>query len=723
MNSTWSITDDVGAFGLALTAVLVLWSLLLLYFERRGTAQTSYRVLVTGALAVVFFALAVVRPVRVSSRTSSQGPRVLALIDDSRRLLISDGETTRRERANDTLVRLREHFSNSRLEVNFFGENLSAERSSPAGAASDLTNALRQVSDTNGERPEAIVVISDGRLTAPLASGIDTSLLVAPTGVPVHTVALTKKAPSDASLRMVNAAGAAVAHQALTMSIEVGCSAPLDCTEVPVTVRELLFDQAPAVLAARTVKASDGQGRINVDITLDRPGTRVVEVKIDAPEGDVIPENNVRYLTFAVAKERVRLLHLAGRPTYDVRALRQWLKSDESVDVVAFFILRGDSDDPGASEQELALIRFPVDELFTEHLPSFDAIILQDIDAIRYKLTRYLVRLEKYVTGGGGLIMVGGPSSFAGGNYAGTPLDRVLPLSQPRHGKTHDSEDLVPEYTRAGAVAPVTRQLRGLLGSKLPEMSGANLLGQPRPGAIVLWEHPKLTSEGKPMPLLALGEAGDGRSVALGVDSTFRLGVGPLAANVAGRAYGALWDGLLGWLMRDPRYEAARVELLGECIEGEPLSLRIHRLPGMSGDLRLEVVALKGSPSDPIIREVKDNHGSSVDVTLSPLAAGGYAARVFVGEAPSTRHDFGCEAGGIAWADSRPDPERLQRLASTLGGEFTWADSVQALPIPSLTDVITERQVSPLLPAWIWSVLAAIALGAHWIVRRQEGLP
>src|SRR5690606_18012449 len=154
----------------------------------------------------------------------------------------------------------------------------------------------------------------------------------------------------------------------------------------------------------------------------------------ESPEDDAIKANDSRIITFSVAKERVRLLHLAGRPTYDVRALRRWLKSDQSVDVVAFFILRGQTDDPGAGEQDLALIRFPVDELFMEHLPSFDAVILQDIDAIRYKLAQHLVRLRDYVKKGGGLIMVGGPSSFAGGNYAGTPIDAVLPVEQPRRG-------------------------------------------------------------------------------------------------------------------------------------------------------------------------------------------------------------------------------------------------------------------------------------------------
>ena len=137
----------------------------------------------------------------------------------------------------------------------------------------------------------------------------------------------------------------------------------------------------------------------------------------------------------------------------------------------------------------------------------------------------------------------------------------------------------------AGRAAPVTRGLRELVGDELPTMHGANLLGPPRPGAIVLWEHPTIRANGVPMPLLALGEAGDGRAIALGVDDTHQLAFSEFAAKVAGRAHGALWDGLLGWLMRDPRYEAARVDLARDCVAGEPAVLRVTRLPGMDGDL------------------------------------------------------------------------------------------------------------------------------------------
>src|SRR5690606_31944098 len=165
-------------------------------------------------------------------------------------------------------------------------------------------------------------------------------------GVPIHTVATTRDAPDDASVRRVAAAGAAVAHVPLPLRVEVGCGGKLACDELTVTARELREDGPPALLASGLARLTDGKGTVDLSVTFERAGARILEVAIGTPSGDAIPENDRRLLTFHVARERVRVLHVAGRPTNDVRALRQWLKSDASVDVVAFFILRTQSDDP-----------------------------------------------------------------------------------------------------------------------------------------------------------------------------------------------------------------------------------------------------------------------------------------------------------------------------------------------------------------------------------------
>lgn len=725
----WALSDDLGRPAVVVVLTVALAAIVVLAIEIRSRQRGGWLVVATGLVGVALLVAAVTRPARVAVRGTLVGPKIVVLLDQSRRLLIHAGKSTRRQRALDAVSAVRSHFSGARVSVLGFGEGAAlpiedaAQQAQGLTVDSDLTAALSGLERT-WERPQAVVVISDGRLSAPGAGDVTHDAL-GRFGVPLHTVKVETRAPKDAAIRSVQAAGAAVAHQPLALRIEVGCSGGLACNSLPVTVYELVSGAERSVLASGEAKVEEGIGRVELEVTLDRAGARVLEVAIDAPPDDELPENNSRLLTFSVARDRVRLLHLAGRPTYDVRALRRWLKSDEAVDVVAFFILRESNhgeDDPHAGESELALIEFPVNELFTVHLRSFDAIILQDIDAIRYKLAQHLPALASYVEAGGGLIMVGGPSSFAGGNYARTPLDAVLPVEQVASTESYDPAPFVPAYTAAGREAPITRGLRDLVGEDLPTMHGANLLGAPRPGAIVLWEHARLQVAGGRMPILALGEAGDGRSIALAVDDTHQLAFGQFAAKVAGRSYGALWDGLLGWLMRDPRYEAARVELAHDCVSGEKTALQVKRLPGMTGAVEAILEPLGRSAPRPIRLESTASNDAMVSIPLPDLEPGGYSARVRVGAAPPTRLDFACERGGPAFSDSRPDAERLERIAAVTGGRSVDFDGVDSLPIPEATEVAAERHVSPVLPAWAWALAASVALGVHWVSRRQSGL-
>lgn len=738
MTEQLALTDDLSTASIVAVVVVLVASLALLIVELGRRERYGAWIALSGVLALLLLGAAVLRPVRVATRGSVVGPRVVVLLDQSRRLLLPAGDGTRRDVARAAIGRISKHFVEARLQLLGFGDGapspVAADGKSASGTEqlaieSDLAAALSSLNTTAGERPQAVVVVSDGRLTRPGESPAPEAIrqMIGALDVPVHTVGVVEQAPRDASVRAVRAAGAAVAHQPLALTIQIGCAGGLECGKLPVTVRELRHGVEPAVLASGVAEVEDGTATVELEITLERAGNRVVEISIEAPEGDVVPENDRRILTFSVTRERLRLLHVAGRPTYDVRALRMWLKSDDSVDLVAFFILRTDADDTNTHDDaELALIPFPVDELFTEHLPSFDAVVLQDIDAIRYKLAQHLPALAEYVESGGGLIMVGGPSAFAGGGYAGTSIGRVLPVELSEAGKPFDTVEFAPRITEAGRAAPVLGPLRDLIGDQFPPVHGSNTLGAPRKDAIVLLEHPsrKAAEGGAPMPVLALGEAGDGRSIALGIDGTHQLAYGELAASVAGRSYGALWDGLLGWLMRDPRYESARLELVRPCIAGEPATIRLVRLPGAAQDVELTLERLGPSQDAPAAeRKARLPESGQTEMDVGPLEAGGYTARARIGAAPPTRFDFACERGGAAWRDSRPDLERLRRISEATGGRFAMHDDVASLPLPDGTRIAAERHVSPLLPPWGWTLMAAMALGVHWVARRRGGLP
>jgi uncharacterized membrane protein len=761
MHTRLAVNGDLPLWAAALACALAVVSLaMLLFWELRRRERGGPLIVLTGLAAVGALVLAVLRPVRIAARESVVGAKVVVLADTSRSMALPQrGETRRSEVAARALADLAASSKDARLVVLGFGDGAPAPIAAPAapgapapaaGGAhgaralpaaaprSDLTAALRAIAGRSEERPQAIVVVSDGRLDDPPEGASPASLeaLTRELRIPIHAVATTTASPADASVRRVSAAGAAVAHVPLPLRVEVGCSGGLSCDELTVTARELREDGPPALLATGLAHLKDGKATVDLSVTLERAGARILEIAIAPPSGDEIPENDRRLLTFNVARERVRVLHVAGRPTNDVRALRQWLKSDASVDVVAFFILRTQADNPNARQDDLSLIPFPVDELFTEHLPSFDAVVLQDFDAQPYGLDKHLPQLARYVRAGGGLIMVGGQNAFVAGGYAGTPLADVLPVAlDGSPGATAaDVAPFAPAWTDDGRAAPLLAPLRDVVGEELPQMPGANVLGDVRPGGLVLWTHPtRTTRSGAPMPILAIGDQGDGRSIALGIDGGWLLEFSQLGARTSGRGYGALWDGLLGWLMRDPRFEPGQLELVHPCVAGEPAKLRV-RLPqtakgaGASGAARpmaVEIRRLDKEDVPPVKVELTKHDGDSnvVEVALPPLAAGGYTARLRLGAGPTTRRDFACESGGDEWADSRPDPDRLKALAAASGGSFRVAERGDlALPLPEPAVVSAERHVVPVAPPWIWTLAAAFALGAHWFSRRRSGL-
>jgi len=718
-------STDLPVWAIVCAIVLFAASIVFLIIELRRGAQRAGITALTGILAALGLSGAVLRPVRVSSRDTIVPPRITVLVDDSRSMALKDGSDPRRLARDRIVADLDRRKASARLEVLGFGDGTPTPLvlgQAPLKPRSDVGRAFRWLEDRAEEKPEAVVVVTDGRLDDP-----DGAIAFArDLGVPVHVVGTTKDAPRDASVRKISAAGAAVAHVPLPLRITVGCAGGLSCNELTVTARELREDGPPALLATGLAHLTNGEGSVDLTVTMDRAGPRILEVSITPPEGDSIPENNARYLPFAVARERVRVLHVAGRATNDVRSLRRWLKSDASVDVVAFFILRTPSDNPQAPPEDLALIPFPVDELFREHLSSFDAVVLQDFDAQPYGLERHLPAIAAYVKRGGGLIMVGGPNSFVAGGYAGTPLASVLPveLDGARGATAADVGNFVPQWTDEGAQAPLLSALHDLVGTDLPAMPGANVLGAVTPGGLALWTHPTRTTRfGGRMPVLAIGDQGDGRSIALAVDGTWLLEFSGVGVRTGGRGYASLWDGLLGWLMRDPRFEPAQIDLPQGCVADLPSKLRVRALPkSFRGNLHVELSRIDGQTEKVTRLEVPRGDRDDVEVDMPALAAGGYVARVRLADGPTTRRDFACEAGGDEWADSRPDTLHLETLAKEAKGSFHRASEVDRIPFPKPTVISTERHVSPLMPPWAFCLLGAALAGLHWFVRRRGGL-
>ena len=117
--------------------------------------------------------------------------------------------------------------------------------------------------------------------------------------------------------------------------------------------------------------------------------------------GEALASNNQQSFTLKVIRDRVRVLHLAGRPSWDERFLRSMLRRDPNVDLVSFFILRTETDEQPWNRDELSLIPFPTYEIFEEQLHSFDLVIFQNFNYAPYGVEPFLPNVRDYVEEGG----------------------------------------------------------------------------------------------------------------------------------------------------------------------------------------------------------------------------------------------------------------------------------------------------------------------------------
>src|SRR5689334_11987199 len=450
-----------------------------------------------------------------------------------------------------------------KLDFYTFSETLNATTlaglatATAQGKATLIRKALDQVrSRYEGHDLADIVLISDGASTGGLSEDAGAGAVhdfLRSLDTRVHTVWAGRPGLKDVAVAKVNADEFAFVRTVVRIDAVIRTTG-LPARRVPVT---LSTDGQPLRQKEVDLPAGNGEATVTFEVTPPRVGRYVYEISVPVADGEAVTENNARSFVVRVIRDKIRVLQVAGQPSWDVRALRQMLKSNPNVDLISFFILRTQDDVSLVPTDEMSLIPFPTRELFEQQLPSFDLIILQDFEYLPYGIGDFLENIRSYVEGGGGLAMLGGAQSFTSGGYFGTPVAAALPveLYGPFDaGPVLDIQKFQPQLTEAGTMHPVTALRYSAddnhaAWSALPPLEGANLVAGAKPDATVLAVHPRLkTKAGKPMPVIVAGEYGKGRSLAVTSDSLWRWGfVAAARPGDDGRQYAKLWDNAIRW--------------------------------------------------------------------------------------------------------------------------------------------------------------------------------
>lgn len=735
--SAWSFDVPGGAVTAAFLAllfagvvVLGLRELVPLVPPRRA-GLASLRV----ATAVVALLLAV-QPTCTRERSESESGRLAVVVDVSRSTTVADeaGGATRRERERAIATAFAEERLGVAPDVLVFGDRATPSTLDEVAAGSvhleddtRLADALRAAAtDDVG----AILLVSDG---ADHGGGAAEAAI--DTGARIHTLALGSAEPprDDAIARL---AADSVGFLRRTAHVRVTVRSLGGGGE-----RTVRLSRGERVLREEVVALEEGEER-DVDLTFvpGELGRALYHVSLPVEDGDVVPANNDRAFLVRTVRDDLRVLLVAGQPSWDQRFLRAFLERDPTTDLISFFILRQTADMTMADPDELALIPFPVDELFSEHLGSFDVVLFQNFDYGPYDMAIYLPRIRDYVMRGGSFAMIGGPLSFTAAGYAETPIADVLPVEVLPHA-TPESEAITTDRFQPvvadGAehhplVALVPDPLaNGEAWAALSPMIGVNVVRTTAHDGQVLLRHPTAHApSGEPLPVLVSGNAGRGRVIALMTDTSWRWGLTTGGETGDASAYERFWDHAIRWLARDPALEPARVttdhESYGpEARIGVSASLATPRYVPIAGEPITISIRTEAAETVRTTEARTDARGELHAELSAPAEPGGYvvvAARR--GDTSDLAEEpFVVEAGGVELADPRADHALLAEIARATGGTA----STSAHP-PSLAGLDTRRVRSlgtetsrPFEGAWPF-LLAVTLFGVEWALRRRWGL-
>ena len=496
-----------------------------------------------------------------------------------------------------------------------------------------MTTLTQALAEEPQGRIAGIILLTDGRLH---------DLERAPRlAAPLHTILTGEPTDWDRRLIVSNAPAFAILGEKvnLTLRVEDQGQAP---AENSVDLSISIDGEPPLVLPVPI-----GQD-IELPIDLPHGGMNVLQFTIPEAEGELTNRNNAAVVQVNGVRDRLRVLLVSGEPHPGERTWRNLLKSDSSVDLVHFTILRPPEKQDGIPVGQLSLIAFPTRELFLEKIHDFDLIIFDRYRRRGILPAQYLDNIRDYVEKGGAVLISSGPEYGSAESIYRSPLGTILPGAPTARVF---EEGFTPQITDLGQRHPVTEGLESFAPN--PDGDGPGWGRWFRLVDVLVPEGASTIMSGLgDRPLLILNRIGEGRVSLIASDQSWLWDRG----YEGGGPQLELLRRLAHWMMKEPELEeeALWVEPTGQ-------TMRIIRRT-----LDLET-------GDVIITHPD---GTETTLTLEQVSPGRFETLWEAPEIGLYRLDDGEETSVIALGPSAPrefeqtisSGELLEPLVASTGG-------------------------------------------------------
>lgn len=700
--------------------------------------------------AFVLLLLVLLQPNLEFNKVHSLKNSIAVLLDDSRSMSIKTfpEEKRRLDVIRETVERNKDTFDKWKKDsqVDFFfmsdkiepiAESEIDSRYRPRGLNTDLDRVFSDLLDHYKEKSlQGVVLFSDGADLVHETSDLSPEFkkTLAEFKGPIHSLqAGANDHFKDLGIEAVDSSDFGFIYQSLAVNVTLTASF-MGEKNIPVVLKE-----GKKILVSRTVKIHPRQQRYQVELpfTPTVTGKRIYSVSVPLFAGESIESNNRHDFQVKVIRDRIRVLHLNGRPSWDSRFLREVLINNPKVDLLSFFILRTLTDNVEAPTGELSLIPFPTNLLFSEYLSSFDLVIFHNFKYSPFINPVHLDNIRDYVRNGGAFIMVGGDLSFHGGEYQRTALEDILPVSMERNTPTTLNEKFKVFPRKNFSNHPILRlekneALNENIWSALPALQGLNIGLAPLKDAQVLATYDK--SDNTSYPLLVIRKPGKGRSMILASDTSWNWNFRKVGEGGSGRYYQKFWDNVISWMTDDPDTRRVQIETDKEKYrEGETVLVKYkvlgedyNPLPGLK--LKLHIRYLTDN-DDLEIKTLETDHNGAGEYEFHPKREGFYYARVIVDlkDGPNERETvFGVLSPKIEFQKPLINEGLLKNIAKITGGTYSVLGDKTDLaglsfPNPEVR-VKTSSQSLSLWDNW-WSYGLILGfLFIDWWLRRKSGL-
>ncbi len=619
------------AFALALAL-----SAMLLLVRSRGALVRA------AALALMVLALA--NP-SLTREDRDPIPSVAAVIVDKSASQDFADRNQQTEAARATLVERLRRIPNLEVRV--------SEASRPDGETDGtrLFSALAStLADVPPDRVAGAIMITDGRVHDVPADAAALGF-----SAPLHALITGHPNERDRRVVLTTAPRFGIVGQSQTIRFRV------EDQGVPAGSAEITVRRDGEVLERRTVPVGTDS---SVAVQIPHAGQNFVEIEASPLAGELTGVNNRAVVSIDGVRDKLRVLLVSGEPHTGERTWRNLLKSDASVDLVHFTILRPPEKQDGTPINELSLIAFPTRELFQQKISEFQLIIFDRYARQGVLPLIYFDNIANFVRDGGAILVAAGPDYASATSIWKTPLDAILP-AEPSGELTETP--FRAALTDAGKRHPVTRGLEGSDTSPPHWSRWFRIVDTKRNTGTSVMSGP----DGK--PLLILGREDKGRVALLLSDHIWLWARG----YEGGGPHLDLLRRLSHWLMKQPDLEEEALRLI---VRGRDLIVQRQTMADNVAAVTLT------SPG-----------GTTSTLTLQPDEPGVWKSTVPASELGLWRATDGKLTALVNVGPANPreftevtsTPDVLQALAVATGGEARRLDQGAGVSVPRVVPVRT----------------------------------